>query len=94
MKKKTVSDCNCTPESGGCTPGKSGIERREFLKSTAMGAAMMALPGLPLFAGPFDENDYLKYIPADKKLDPKWVASLYSRGVKEIYSQPKALNHS
>ena len=58
-----------------------------------MGAAMMALPGLPLFAGPFDENDYLKYIPADKKLDPKWVASLYSRGVKEIYSQPKALNH-
>ena len=35
--------------------------------------------------GPFD-NDYLKMIPANKKLDPAWVRSLYERGHKQTYT--------
>jgi len=53
----------------------------------------MMVPGMPVFAGPFDENEYLKYIPADKKLDPAWVKSLFERGKKETYSDPEALKH-
>lgn len=32
-------------------------------------------------------------IPADKKLEPAWVRSLYERGRKQIYANPKALEH-
>ncbi|MFO7616590.1 MAG: GH116 family glycosyl-hydrolase, partial [Bacteroidales bacterium] len=80
----------CDPASGCCS-GSSGIDRRSFLKSTAAGASLMMIPGLPAFAGPFDENEYLKYIPADKKLDPAWVRSLFLRGTKETYTDPAAL---
>ena len=86
-----MSDCkssNCS-----CNSGKSGIDRREFLKTSAIGASLMMVPGMPVFAGPFDENDYLKYIPADKKLDPEWVKSLFERGTKESYTDPAALSH-
>lgn len=44
-------------------------------------------------AGPFEENDYLRVIPFDKKLDPAWVRSLFERGQKQTYSQPVALDH-
>jgi uncharacterized protein (DUF608 family) len=40
----------------------------------------------PMIAGPFD-NDYLKFIPTDKKLDPAWIRSLYDRGRKQVYAQ-------
>ncbi len=36
-------------------------------------------------AGPFQGNDYLTLIPADKKLDPAWVRSLFERGKPNIY---------
>ena len=86
-----MSDCkdsNCS-----CNNNKPGIDRREFLKTSALGASLMMIPGMPVFAGPFDENDYQKYIPADKKLDPQWVKSLFARGKKETYSDPDALEH-
>jgi uncharacterized protein (DUF608 family) len=42
-------------------------------------------------AGPFEDNEYLRTIAEDKKLDPMWVRSLFERGVKQTYSDPKAL---
>ncbi|MCD6332493.1 MAG: hypothetical protein J7L89_04395 [Bacteroidales bacterium] len=69
------------------------MKRRKFIKSSAIGAALTMVPGIPVFAGPFDQNDYQKYVPLDKKLDPQWVASLFARGVKETYHDPKALDH-
>ena len=86
-----MSDCkdqNCS-----CNSNNPGIGRRDFLKTSALGASMMMIPGMPVFAGPFDENDYLKYIPADKKLDHAWVKSLFERGKKGTYTDPEALKH-
>jgi hypothetical protein len=53
-----------------------------------VGAGATALSAIgpgQAFAGPFD-NDYLKLIPADKKLDPAWIRSLYERGQKQTYT--------
>jgi uncharacterized protein (DUF608 family) len=44
-------------------------------------------------AGPFEDNDYLRIISEDKKLDPAWVRSLYARGEKQVYTDPAALKH-
>jgi uncharacterized protein (DUF608 family) len=38
-------------------------------------------------------NQYLQLIPADKKLDPAWVKSLYERGEKDVYSSDAAMQH-
>jgi uncharacterized protein (DUF608 family) len=46
-----------------------------------------------MMAGPFEENEYLRTIPSDKKLDPIWVRSLFERGEKQTYSDPVALDH-
>lgn len=58
--------------------------RREFLKTTAIGASALTFP-FRSFAGPFefDEDDHL--VPADKKLSEAWIKSLYERGVPEVY---------
>lgn len=77
-------------------PGRCRLPRRDFLKLgslTAGGAALIRAPLMPLMAGPFEENEYLKTIPADKKLDPAWVRSLFERGAKQTYSDPAALDH-
>jgi uncharacterized protein (DUF608 family) len=56
------------------------------MKRVTAGAATLSSIGLrQVFAGPFD-NDYLKFIPTDKKLDPSWVRSLYEHGQKQTYS--------
>src|SRR6185295_911376 len=73
------------------------LRRREFLKS--VGAGALALPGI---AGPFaratlgagqdaraqNANGIAAdhFVPLDKKLDPKWVASLFAKGGATIYS--------
>ena len=41
----------------------------------------------------FDDNEYLRVIAEDKKLNPDWVRSLYIRGKKQVYSTPDALKH-
>jgi non-lysosomal glucosylceramidase len=65
----------------------SDMSRRKFLQATgATAAGLMVGPAtFPVMAGPFD-NEYLKIIPADKKLDPAWLRSLYERGEPEWYS--------
>ena len=40
----------------------------------------------PVRVGPFEENEYRKIIPEDKKLLPQWVRSLYERGEKQTYT--------
>jgi uncharacterized protein (DUF608 family) len=39
-----------------------------------------------IMAGPFEAGDFEKLVPADKKLDPAWVKSLFDRGVPEVLS--------
>jgi non-lysosomal glucosylceramidase len=76
--------CNCTK-----------INRRDFMALTAAGAAGAALNStlLPVMAGPFEENEYLKIIPIDKKLNPQWLASLTARGKPTVVTEPSALQH-
>ena len=64
------------------------ISRREFMQVTGATAAglMVGSATYPVMAGPFD-NDYLKIIPTDKKLDPTWIRSLYERGQKQTCKQ-------
>ena len=61
------------------------MERRDFLKLAAFGAATGFAAALPVVAGPFQASDFEKLVPADKKLDPAWVKSLFSRGKPTIY---------
>lgn len=70
----------------GCKCNGS-MQRRDFLKQGGVAVAAMALGTRPVqaMAGPFDENEYRKLIPADKKLLPDWVRSLYARGEKQTY---------
>ncbi len=75
-------------------PHRQPLPRREFLKLTTAVAAGSAVAQTPIMAGPFETtNDYLRLISADKKLDPRWVRSLFERGEKEVYSHPDALRH-
>jgi len=71
------------------------LSRRDFIAMTTAGAAGMALGHLsqPIMAGPLEENEYLKIIPADKKLDAAWIASLTARGDPTVVTDPQALDH-
>jgi non-lysosomal glucosylceramidase len=72
------------PRPGECCPGGNcgGIERRDFIKSLTLGAAATAMP---VMAGAFETAEQERLIPADKKLGPGWVKSLFDRGVREVY---------
>jgi uncharacterized protein (DUF608 family) len=75
-EKETCRSANCT-----C---KRGVSRREFLVIAGTGAAMAAA-GMPAMAGPFEAKDFEKLVPADKKLSPEWVRSLFARGTPAVY---------
>ncbi len=83
-RKRHDAQCQC-----------SGIDRREFIALASLSATGAALDGLtrPAIAGPFEGNEYLKIIPTDKRLDPKWVASLTARGEPTTVKDPRALAH-
>jgi non-lysosomal glucosylceramidase len=60
------------------------MERRRFLKLSALTASSLALLRRPVMAGPFTRESFDHLVPADKKLSPEWVKSLYARGTPEI----------
>ena len=86
-----MPECN----SKNCDCGLQRIDRRHFLKVTGATGALAGLAAnMPVMAGPFEsQNDYLRLIPADKKLDPQWLRSLTERGEKEVYTDSVALRH-
>ncbi len=92
QNNKSNDKCSC---GGSCSStGKGKLTRRDFVKLTASSAALASgLGALPVMAGPFEENEYLKIITEDKKLSPDWVSSLYRRGQKQVYTDPEALKH-
>ncbi len=72
-----------------CTPacGCHGeINRRDLLRLAGTGAVAWSVSGLSAMAGPFDDSDFEKLVPRDKKLQPQWVKSLFERGEPEVYT--------
>ncbi len=66
------------------------MKRRNFLKSSGLLSGGFLTSQLPLIAGPFKMTDFLpSRFPADKKLDRKWVESLYERGRPTTYLKTK-----
>ena len=59
---------------------------------SGLAATGLAFANRAVMAGPFDDvNEYWKVIPHDKRLDANWIRSLFDRGEKEVYSDPRAL---
>ena len=58
--------------------------RRDFLKTSAATVLGLAFTRLPVMAGPFTRADFDHLVPADKKLSPEWVKSLFARGTPEV----------
>ena len=74
------------PEPKAGTSACGSISRRNVLRLVGGGAGALALGSrMPAFAGPFVAADFEKWIPADKKLSPAWVKSLFERGKPTIY---------
>ena len=73
----------------GCCAGEcgcgGGTSRRDFLKVTGAGSLALLAPQLPVMAGPFVAADFDSLVPADKKLAPAWVKSLFERGTPTAY---------
>ncbi|MHC4887851.1 MAG: GH116 family glycosyl-hydrolase, partial [Planctomycetota bacterium] len=96
------SSCDNSLEGAECECVK--INRRDFMALTAIGTAGAVLNSTPaasflqsktarVIAGPFKENEYIKTIPIDKKLNPRWIASLTARGRPTVVTDPVALQH-
>ncbi len=65
------------------------IGRRQFIKIAGTAAAVTTLAGgrPGAIAGPFEAKDVVDhFVPADKKLDARWVAALTERGGSAVYS--------
>jgi non-lysosomal glucosylceramidase len=73
----------------GSTGYGSGLDRRDFLKLSGLAMSGLALTNLPAIAGPFTRADFEKLVPADKKLRPEWVKSLFARGQRTVYRGPE-----
>src|ERR1051326_3643702 len=66
------------------------MKRRSFLKHSGLLVAGTGIGKFIPIAGPFAVNDFLKGIaPPDKKLNRKWIQSLYERGSVTTYAKSK-----
>lgn len=83
MKTTDENNISCNQKSGCCEP-KSGLARRDFLRLAGISSIALLAPGQMLMAGPFTRKDFEELVPADKKLRPEWVKSLYERGKPEV----------
>lgn len=65
------------------------MKRRKFLHTSGfLSIGTLATRLIPV-AGPFAPGEMGSQIPADKKLDPQWVSSLYKRGFVTQYLKSK-----
>ena len=80
MNPGTAEDA-CPSEGCACR----GLDRRDFLRRSALAMAGILSAPLPAVAGPFEAADFEKLVPADKKLQPEWVKSLFERGSRTVY---------
>jgi non-lysosomal glucosylceramidase len=71
---------DCPSADCGC----HGFDRREFLRLSTLAAAGWLSTPMPVMAGPFEISEFEKLVPADKKLDPDWVKSLFERGERRV----------
>jgi len=69
---------------GGCDRAPTALARRDFIRLTAVGAAATLVTPPVAMAGPFTRDDFEHLVPADKKLSPEWVRSLFARGTPEV----------
>jgi len=76
---------NTKPELSWELAGKLLPSRRSFLKTSSLTAAGLAMLRWPVMAGPFTREDFDRLVPADKKLRPEWVKSLFERGERTVY---------
>ena len=76
-----MKSSDCTTGSCGC---KSSVTRRDFLRLSSLAAATSFVDWQAV-AGPFEGADFQNLVPADKKLNPAWVKSLYERGEPMVY---------
>lgn len=78
---------SCDSPACGC---RAGLDRRAFLKLSGLAAGTLVLGRLPAVAGPFTRKDFDHLVPADKKLTPEWVKSLFARGEPTRYRWPES----
>jgi hypothetical protein len=71
---------------------RSALDRRFFLRTSASTAAGLTFARLPVMAGPFTREDFDQIVPADKKLSPEWVKSLFARGGRTVYKGGASLH--
>ena len=83
MADEPTTDAVCHGSSCGC--GSSGPDRRTFLTLAGLGAGRLLFVNEAAVAGPFQEADFQKLVPADKKLRPEWLRSLVERGEPTVY---------
>lgn len=62
-----------------------GMSRRDFCRVTGAGTLALLASRLPGMAGQVVNADFGKLVPADKKLDPDWVRSLFARGEPQVF---------
>src|SRR6266542_4137570 len=81
MNQNEIRPDGCST-SCGCS---SGIDRREFLRIAGVSTTAWLTAQLPVMAGPFEASELEKRVPADKRLHPDWVKSLFERGTRTVY---------
>jgi len=84
------NDAESSYASRDCGCHLNGLPRRDFLRLGTLAATGFALSKLPAMAGPFTREDFDKLVPADKKLSPEWVKSLFARGTRTVYRWPES----
>ena len=85
MSQSEASGANFSGDGDGSNYGP-GMDRRRFLLRVLGTATLLSTTGLPVMAGPFTAGqDSENPVPADKKLHPDWVKSLFERGGPTVY---------